>query len=242
MKYNDTRHEFKYVLNQFQARSIESFVRKIGLQRDESQNGSYPVTSLYFDTPTLEDYYDKLAGLKYRKKLRTRVYENRFENNKNKIWLEIKEKHDMNINKTRCAISIDVLQKLLDKDVVGFSSAASSQENEFLKRFAYLYWSKGYRPHIIVRYNRKAYVDRFFSSIRLTFDSDLETCTWNNFKYNNAIMTPVQQHAVIMEIKFHTAMPWWFREIINRFGLSRQAISKYTTAADIINCVNPLPR
>jgi len=241
MKYNDTRYEFKYVLNQFQARAIEDFVQKIDLKKDTSQGGVYPVTSLYFDTPTLEDYYDKLAGLKYRKKLRARVYENNFEN-RNELLLEIKEKHDMNMHKTRSIITNDLLEKLINKDMTGFLCSKGVKENPFLQRFAYLYWRKGYGPHLVVRYQRKAYTDRFFAPIRLTLDSNLETCKWNDFRYNNAIMTSVARGAVVMEVKFRTAMPWWFREIINRFGLSRQAISKYTTAADIINCVNPLPR
>src|SRR3989338_6773422 len=107
------------------------------------------------------------------------------------MLLEIKEKHDMNTDKTRRVINSDLLQKLADKDMMGFLGSSATKESPFLKRFAHIYWTKGYGPHLVVRYQRRAYTDNFFSSIRLTFDSNIETCKWNNFKYNNPIMIPV---------------------------------------------------
>ena len=36
--------------------------------------GGYPVTSLYYDTQSLRFYWEKIEGLKFRRKLRIRLY------------------------------------------------------------------------------------------------------------------------------------------------------------------------
>lgn len=224
------RHEFKYVLNNIQARQVEEFVKKILKPDSSAEHGSYAVTSLYFDTPILGDYYDKLAGLKYRRKLRTRTYSKNLNFCGEKTWLEIKEKHDMNIVKKRRLVSFSLAGNILNGNTADFND------------FFYFYKLKNYKPNLIVRYQRKAYTGNFLSPIRVTFDRNIEACKWREFEYNYVIMTPVKNNAVIMEVKFHNGMPWWFKELINRFGLSRSTFSKYTTAVDVINRFNPMPK
>src|SRR3989344_9395414 len=69
------RHEFKYILTPHQARLIEEYIERRHLSTDEyAKNGEYFITSLYFDTPGLRDYHEKLAGLNRRHKLRARIY------------------------------------------------------------------------------------------------------------------------------------------------------------------------
>ncbi len=99
------RFEFKYVISRQIARQVEAYIDKIGLAKDGPGHGQYTVCSLYFDTPTLKDYYEKQAGLKNRQKLRARIYEADFNHDSEKIWLEVKEKHDMFVHKNRQIIS-----------------------------------------------------------------------------------------------------------------------------------------
>ncbi len=239
----DIRFEFKYILNRRQAVLIESYVKKIGLKKDKSNGGTYMVTSLYFDTPMLDDYYDKLSGLKQRKKLRARIYESYFDNNKvDKVWLEIKNKHDMTIKKNRTSISFDKWQEFVNNKGSFFDiSKISAEHANGADNFSYLFAYKNYKPYAVVRYKRKAFVENFFSNIRLTFDSDLETCKWKDFKYNGNMLS-IEPGKVIMEIKFSLALPWWFKDMVYRFGLSRQAFSKYTHAIDTITNFNLISR
>ncbi len=225
------RYEFKYVLNKRQADLIGEYIRKIGLRDDKAASGSYTVTSLYFDTPTLEDYRDKLSGLTRRKKLRARIYGNHFEDAA-EVWLEIKEKYDMSVYKTRGPISRD--------EWLAFARGGVLR-HDYLNNFSYLFLGQNYKPHVVVKYKRRAYVGRFLSDIRLTLDSDLETCRWRDFG-RNVNMTPMQKGAVIMEVKFAEAMPWWFGDMVRRFNLSRQAFSKYANAVDALNKLNAIPR
>ena len=238
--YKNFRHEFKYVLDSGIAATLETYLEKIGLKKDISAlNGSYAVTSLYFDTPALEDYYDKLSGIKYRKKLRGRVHSDTFCSGKN-VWLEIKEKHDMNINKMRECITHDEWIRLLQTGST-YEIGEKYKENKVIQKFLYLFHRKNYKPNIIVRYNRKAFTDNFLSGIRVTLDSNIETCAWRVFM-DNGVMNAIYPGVVVLEVKFTKAMPWWFGEMVKQFQLSRQAFSKYTHAVDTLNKHNRVAR
>ncbi|MFT7644529.1 MAG: SPX domain protein involved in polyphosphate accumulation [Candidatus Paceibacteria bacterium] len=232
-----SRHEFKYILTRHQAATIEHFVQKIGMAKDVSQNGSYSVTSLYFDTPQFTDFHDKLGGYKKRKKLRVRTYGQWFTTEPQLMNFEIKEKYDMNIVKIKSRIthsSMLLTSQHMDALLV------NTEQNKELREFKHLYYSQGYRPHIIVRYDRSAYEQTFKSKVRLTFDRNIETCQADrNMTYSS--LTSVSD-SVIMEIKFADSLPWWFKYITLQFELSRQPFSKYSESVDTLKKPNHIHR
>ena len=69
------RYEFKYILNKRLRdkveRQIQHFMRYDGYVHPEFNN-SYFVRSLYFDSPTSVNFYEKIDGVKKRKKFRFR--------------------------------------------------------------------------------------------------------------------------------------------------------------------------
>ena len=109
------RFEFKYEMSPVLARQVENEIKKYGMKPDKhAENGEYHVTSLYFDSHDLNDYYEKAGGLLKRKKLRARIYEPLLKESKI-IWLELKRKHDMKIHKKRLALSPAEWQTFLEK-------------------------------------------------------------------------------------------------------------------------------
>jgi len=87
------------------------------------QNGNqdYTVRSIYFDNRKLDYYYEKIEGLKVRKKLRIRGYN--FVEGKNLIFLEIKKKYDNFIYKNRSPLLFEDLNQLFETgDVEGYVS------------------------------------------------------------------------------------------------------------------------
>jgi len=230
--YKNFRYEFKYIINNRLVEALEFYLEKVGLKKDASQNGYYTVTSLYFDTPALDDYHDKISGLKYRRKLRARVYNDNFYIAKN-VWLEIKEKHDMNINKMRASIEYDDWMYFL-KIGNTFKIGNKYKENKIIQKFLYLFHIKNYRPHIVVKYTRKVFIADFLSGIRVTIDRNLETCAWKVFM-DNGEMSDVYRGEAVLEVKFTQAIPWWFGNMLKQFQLSRQSFSKYTNSVDMLN-------
>src|SRR3989344_5944188 len=100
------RFEFKYVLNPLTAMQVRDFVETVGLSLDtNTPTNPYTVTSLYFDSFGLDDYYDKAGGFIDRKKVRIRAYADTLHRDAFELYFEVKNKHDMFISKDRVAIS-----------------------------------------------------------------------------------------------------------------------------------------
>ena len=240
------RHEFKYILTPHQARLIEEYIDRRHLSTDEyAKDGEYAITSLYFDTPCLRDYYEKLAGIERRQKLRARVYGSDFlDQNQNHVWLEQKCKKNMTTFKYRTHISAADWNAFCGPNKVSFdicSIYGAHKDKEGFRRFAFPFARDCYKPHVVVRYKRRAFEGEFFANFRLTLDSKIETGRWNDFARGTELL-PVARGKVVMEVKFTEAMPWWFRHLLEKFNLSRKVFSKYVNAVDTIHRAKPLPR
>ena len=156
------------------------------------------------------------------------------------MWLEAKEKQDMFVHKKRHAISHDAWLAFSNHGV-NFSIDRLAKDQEDLRNFAYHFLTGNYKPHVVVTYKRQAYVGHFIYPFRLTLDHDIHACKWSDFRYNRNIV-PVAKGRVVMEVKFSAAMPWWFKDLILRLNLKRQAFSKYVNAVDAINRFNILAK
>ena len=103
------RFEFKYPMSITQARLLEQEIRQLGLAPDAFStydDGSYDVTSLYFDSYDFYDYDEKAGGFQERKKIRLRIYEP-FLDKSEYGFLEIKHKYGMTNKKSKVKI-IDI--------------------------------------------------------------------------------------------------------------------------------------
>lgn len=232
-----SRHEFKYLIDDSLLPVFTEYLEKVGMRKDEAQGGAYPVTSVYFDTPFLGDYHDKVDGIKYRRKLRARAYQ-RGMLGAGPVWLEIKEKHDMNIRKIRGLVLSADFAALLQGEWSD-ELARAAERDKAVRLFLYHFFAGNYRPVNVIRYERTAYVDRFLSEVRLTLDGRLETCAWREYMDNSELLSPVFPLRTVMEIKFRGAMPWWFDDLRARFALERVSFSKYTHAVN--HLMRPLP-
>jgi len=221
------RFEFKYILDQHTALKIRDYLEKIpSLTLDPyAKKGFYIVNSLYFDTPQFDDYRNKDDSLLARKKLRARIYEDQWSANSNKIWLEVKDKYNMFINKERTPIS-----SLVWKDPLQIPSS----------RFRYLYLRHNYKPLVIIKYQRLAYLDKLTYSVRVTFDKNIAVCKASDL-LQQEFMTNVSGNQVVMEIKFQEKLPWWFTQAITKFNLRRDDFSKYRNSVAILRGLNRIP-
>ncbi|NLC47858.1 MAG: VTC domain-containing protein, partial [Tenericutes bacterium] len=72
------RHELKYKISN---NAAEILKQKLSLIMSKDKNayykdGSYLISSLYFDDRESSSYYEKMDGVLYRKKYRIRIYNN----------------------------------------------------------------------------------------------------------------------------------------------------------------------
>ncbi|MCP3977274.1 MAG: polyphosphate polymerase domain-containing protein, partial [bacterium] len=70
------RFELKYLLASSQANAVRDDLRHF-VDRDAhaGPTGSYPLTSLYYDSDDHRFYWEKIDGIKFRRKLRIRSYD-----------------------------------------------------------------------------------------------------------------------------------------------------------------------
>ena len=70
---SDLRHELKYLLRREQIEPLVAELRQtLQLDAHSGALGTYPITSLYYDTPDYKAYWDKLDGHRSRRKVRVR--------------------------------------------------------------------------------------------------------------------------------------------------------------------------
>jgi len=201
----------------------------------------YTVRSIYFDTNELRYYHEKIAGLKSRKKVRIRGY-NEYDNS-NRIFLEIKRKHENYIKKNRSQIEYRNLDDVF-RFVNPLHLFENHQSKNDAKKFLYNVQRYGLNPIVLVVYDREAYYSNFNSTLRITIDKDLRYFGFPECSdlYEDHRLQSALREYVILEVKFTKGFPKWLRSIIQEFGLYREALSKYTICLDAQKHLNPASR
>ncbi len=232
-----TRREYKYIVSLAQMddlrRALAPFVDLDPFSRSAEKN-EYTVRSIYLDTTSRACYHEKLIGLPIRKKYRIRGY-NGVEKD-SLVFLEIKRKdHDI-CSKNRAPLRERHLLQLfntrdLDRYILPLSG--NGIEKEDASRFLYHYYRKNLRPVVLIVYEREAFVGKFDSSLRLTFDKNIRSakCTSLNTLHGSNYI-PALKSAFIFEVKFHRGVPGWLQNILVRHDLKRTSVSKYAICLD----------
>ncbi len=193
----------------------------------------YTVRSIYYDNMNMEYYREKIDGIKMRKKIRIRGYNELGE--KNIVFLEIKRKLENFIDKNRAQVRYENLEDLFYTDDVE-SYIIQKEENSIddAKRFFYHIHRKSLKPVSLIVYDREAFFSKFDSNIRITFDKNLRYYPFPTFDvlYEESLLKRVMPKDFVLEIKFYNGYSEHFQRIINKFGLVRSAVSKYQICVD----------
>ena len=207
----------------------------------QQQGGEYTVRSIYFDTLDWECYFQKMAGVKQRNKVRLRGYNSGSLDSQ--VFLEIKKKIGEPLHKHRAALSYaDAQQVLLGKspDEVVFTTNKSADAATEAQRFLYHVHARRMRPVLTVIYEREPYQATFLdqeNDLRITCDKNLRAVAWpaldELFEERQAL--PASPQHFILEIKFNRYLPNWIKAILRSLGLIRSSASKYAL------CVQALP-
>lgn len=215
------RHEYKFVIPYEEMLTLRN---KLDDLLTLDQGGSYKVRSLYFDSYDERDYFDKLNGEMIRKKIRLRIYNI----NSDKVKLEVKGKYDYHQLKESLIINRNDAEKIIN----GEYNILLSYDNDLARRI-YLYLSEGYKPKVIIEYDRIAYITT--TTTRLTFDfnikrsNDYEKFFTNDINY----LDIVDSKDVVLEIKFDRFLEPYIADILNSYNGRYQSVSKYMMGRNI---------
>lgn len=228
MKSRFKRYELKYYIpEKFCSELINLISPYMVLDPYSESKGvdSYLVRSLYLDTDNLRFYYEKLSGIRDREKFRIRAYNDE----RSKIFLEIKRKNNNIVTKDRECIKYDDLHSILDRYGKDWTNNGKYKTgNGVIMRFLSFIISLQLRPMILIAYERRAYIGAFDNDIRLTIDCNICCLPGRSYDlfYSGRNWIYLDKPC-ILELKFNDMMPFFFKTVISRFNLRMQSISKY---------------
>ena len=233
------RFEYKYFVPYPLLPKVRDLIfpyMELDVHVEKKETYQYTARSIYFDSPNLDYYHDKMDGLGSRDKVRIRVYNTRTEDSD--AFLEIKRKFMLPLSKYRAQVKYNELAKLFAKgDLQKFISENSkddSREQENIRRFFYYIYKNNLKPTALVVFEREPYDCKLDESVRITFDKHLRSHPFPALDeiYSEDGLVETFPGNFVMEVKFSFTFPFWMKPIISRFNLRTEAISKYTSSIE----------
>lgn len=224
------RFELKYLVKEETAVAIRRFV-SCHLKPDDFAaswpNYSYPVHSLYLDSPDLTTYQAVQCGEKNRFKLRIRYYRD----DDAVVYFEIKRRTNEVISKKRAKVRRDAVQPLLNGQPPQLRHLASPDGKQLvaLQEFCRLMHNLRAAPKSHVAYMREAWMSPANNSVRVTFDRAVRC----EPEFGTPLTTSLGEAVapfddrVVLELKFVDRFPNWCSEMVRVFGLVRGGAPKY---------------
>nr|WP_240529692.1 polyphosphate polymerase domain-containing protein [Streptomyces mangrovisoli] len=227
------RFELKYLVPVEQAADIRDELAERMDQDLHSPVGGYGVWSLYYDSPDLRFYWEKVEGLKFRRKLRVRHYgDPDGVTDATPVCVEIKQRVNRVTQKRRITLPYDVARQLCDeRQMVDHSP----RESAFIQEVLELVVRLNLRPTAMTGYQREALVGRAADTgLRVTFDRRVRgrdrDFHFGTPKPENRFTLP--PHLSVMEIKVNERTPHWITDLAARRNLDLIRVSKYVQSIE----------
>lgn len=228
------RFEQKYVLPISKAWRFRDALRPY-MVADENAGSEncYYINSLYLDSADLRCYWEKLEGLKFRRKVRMRSYGRAPTED---CFLEIKQRIDKTVQKRRTQVKVGDVMPWLSQggDTYDNTDPVCSEVEYLRERYAL-------QPALFIGYRREAYVGQYDPSLRITFDTDLVGKSWSqedgsHMRWGTVPVLPLDY--AVLEIKFDNYVPLWVCELVARHEIEACRMSKYCSAVDVMGVRN----
>lgn len=227
------RFELKYLVPVEQAAQIREELAERMDRDPHSPAGGYGVWSLYYDTPQLRFYWEKIEGLKFRRKLRIRHYGDLDGvTDASPVCVEIKQRVNRVTQKRRITLPYGVARQLCDgREPVPHSA----KERAFVEEVLELIVRLNLRPAAITGYQREALVGREADTgLRVTLDRRVRG---RDRDFHFGTRTPenrftVPPHLAVMEIKVNERTPYWITDLAARRNLTLVRVSKYVQSIE----------
>lgn len=215
------REEKKYKMSLAELAYVKGQLENV--MHGDAFNGTKPymVRSLYFDSASNIDFYEKEAGLNDRKKIRLRVYSP----DAKKAKLELKAKSGTMQRKQ----SLTVTKEDAVEMIHGNYAVLLNYKDELA---SYLYRKmtmEVYQPRCIVEYNRIAFGTNE-NNIRLTLDSDIRANegNFNIFSKQLQLYPVMELNKGVLEVKYNRFLLSYIKDIIQCADKIETSVSKYS--------------
>ena len=220
------RFELKYLLTASQANTFrDDLLQFVDRDSHAGDTGSYPLASLYYDTDDYRFYWEKIDGIKFRRKLRIRSYVPN-PDPATSVFVEIKQRVNRVTQKRRIVTTLgEALALCSAGDIPPHEPRDSATFDEIASMTLY----HDLQPKVITLYEREAFVGRESDpGLRVTFDRDIRyrsaDLDLTSAGPGTSAMNPTWQ---VMEVKVNERIPHWLTELVARHDCQLIRISKY---------------
>jgi len=222
------RYEIKYLMQESDIPDFRHRLQERMLADSHQKNNeSTRVSSLYYDTKDLRCYWEKIEGLRFRRKLRIRIYGEPFSINDDSLaFVEIKQRVNRVTQKRRIPLSYADARILCDKRE---NPEHANARPEFVNEILSFSETLNLQPTAITSYHREAFIGTDADNgVRVTIDHRVRGRNKDFYlgadSTNQFIIPP---HLAIVELKANDRVPSWFTDLAAQQNLSTVRISKY---------------
>ena len=226
------RYEIKYFVDEFKVPELRRELAARMNTDPYSPQGGYPVTSLYYDTADLRFYWEKIEGLKFRRKVRLRLYGNPAEcTDDTPVQVEIKQRVNRVTQKRRTAMPYGLAQRWLNgREAID----CDDSQRPFVNEVSALIGNLDLRPIVTTGYLREAFVGRDTDlGLRVTIDHKVHgrdrDFHFTSGSENRFIIPP---KLAIVELKANERVPYWTTDLTARLDMSVIRVSKYCQSVE----------
>jgi SPX domain protein involved in polyphosphate accumulation len=236
-KFN--RFELKYLVPTRAAEEFKQSLRAYLVPDDHGDSlGSYCLSSLYYDGPDFHFYWEKVDGIKFRRKLRIRYYESAEPLSADTpVFVEIKQRLNRVTQKRRVLLPYREALRVCNERQMPETSLfdPASLDAAVLDEIAGMLWQYNLRPASVVSYARQALVGTEYDvGLRVTFDTDLSYRA-NRLELHEErdILLLFPPDWTVVEIKVNERIPYWLTELVAVHNLNLIRVSKYCRSIEL---------
>ncbi|MBU9713515.1 polyphosphate polymerase domain-containing protein [Evansella tamaricis] len=229
-----SRYELKYLISfEVYQQLAQKLQERMTFDKYGSDDGKYNIISLYFDSPDKRIYYETRNKLRFRQKLRLRIYNSAtLEDN---AFFEVKKKYKKRVSKRRTSIVLGDAYKYISDQIEEGQKIRISNPQIFneIDSFRNLY---NLKPENIVSYDRQAFVGVEDMDLRVTFDYNLK-CRNNDLRIENGPdgYNFVDPNLVVLEVKVDHSVPLWLSRLLSEYRCPKKSVSKFCTSVDLLD-------
>ncbi|WP_223884105.1 VTC domain-containing protein [Micromonospora craniellae] len=221
------RYEVKYVVPVGDVPALRAELDARMGRDSHGDRAGYGVWSVYYDTDRLRFYWEKIEGLRFRRKLRVRHYGDRSTITDDSIvHVEIKQRVNRVTQKRRVALPYRLARDFCDRREM---VAHHPDQRAFLEEVLELVCGLDLRPVAMTGYQREAFVGRDSDvGLRVTIDHRVRGRDRDfhlGAEAENRLIVPAT--LAVVEIKANERVPYWLTDLAARANLSIVRMSKY---------------
>ncbi len=218
------RNEIKYILSKDALSELTPLLEEhMNIDIYNKDGKTYPISNLYFDTPSDELIIKSLEKPVYKEKLRLRSYGQAKPGDT--VYLELKKKFKGTVTKRRTPMTLEEAYSFIQNGKEPDSEHINIQVFNEIKDILSRYQLK---PKVFISYDRLAYFEKNNSDFRLTIDQNIlgrrDNLSLETEAYGDYIF---KKEMYLMEAKALYAFPLWFVHFLSKNKIFPSSFSKY---------------